>query len=148
MYYKLSDLVRNAKNELLQRALEDCNTALKINSNHAMGYNVRGLIYVRFNKPDSALTNFNKCLDISPDADYALNNRGILLASVNKKYDEAIADFSKAIGLNSKGDYYLNRSFCYYGLGDLTNAKADAITAMQKGITIQDNYRQLLNLKN
>src|SRR5215203_534385 len=171
---------KERQNELLQRALEDCNEALKTPLNHAksyenrqniylrlnkdslalsdagslirldpsnrLGYYTKGSVYQRFNMPDSAILYFNKCLEISPNTDFALNNRGSLLFNYYKKYNEAFADFTKAIQIKPQGDYYLNRSYCYYQLGQLELAKADARTAMQKNIAIPDNYKQLLKL--
>jgi len=179
---RISSLPENKtrQNELLQRALEDCNEALKTPLNHAkayenrqniylrlnkdslalsdanslirlepknrLGYYTKGAVYQRFNIPDSAILYFDKCLEISPNTDFALNNRGSLLFNYYKKYNEAMADFTKAIQINPQGDYYLNRSYCYYQLGQVDLAKADVRVAIQKNITIPDNYKQLLKL--
>jgi len=179
---RISSLPENKtrQNELLQRALEDCNEALKTPLNHAkafenrqniylrlnkdslalsdasslirlepknrLGYYTKGAVYQRFNMPDSAIIYFNKCLEISPNTDFALNNRGSLLFNYYKKYEEAKADFTKAIQINPQGDYYLNRSYCYYQLGQIDLAKADVRVAIQKNIVIPDNFRQLLKL--
>src|SRR6187399_2895376 len=171
---------KTRQNELLQRALEDCNEALKVPINHAkayenrqniylrlkkdslalsdansliklepgnrLGWYTKGVAYQRLNIPDSALKYFNKCLEINPNTDFALNNRGSLLFNYYKKYNEAMADFTKAIQLNPQGDYYLNRSYCYYQLGQIDLAKADVRVAIQKNIAIPDNYKQLLKL--
>ncbi len=168
------------QDELLQRALEDCNEALKLPLNHAkayenrqniylrlkkdslalsdansliklepgnrLGWYTKGVAYQRLNIPDSALKYFNKCLEINPNTDFALNNRGSLLFNYYKKYNEAMADFTKAIQINPQGDYYLNRSLCYYQLGQVDLAKADVRVAIQKNIAIPDNYKQLLKL--
>jgi len=171
---------KGRQDELLQRALADCNEALKTRLNHAkayenrqniylrlnkdslalsdasalirlepmnrLGYYTKGAVYQRFNMPDSAVLYFNKCLEISPNTDFALNNRGSILFNYYKKYNEALADFTKAIQVNPQGDYYLNRSYCYYQLGQLELAKADVRVAIQKNIAIPDNYKQLLKL--
>jgi len=92
------------------------------------------------------LLSFNKCLEINPNTDFALNNRGSILFNNYQKYNEALADFNRAIQLNPNGDYYLNRSYCYYRLGQVDKAKADASVALQKNITVPQNYRQLLKL--
>ncbi len=125
-------------------ALADANSLIRLQPNNRLGYYTRGVVYVRTNKPDSALADFNKCLQISPNTDYALNNRGSLLVNHFQRYDEALADFNKAIQINPQGDYYLNRSICYYRKGDMDNAKADAKRAMDKGVKLPDNYRQVL----
>ncbi|HMK19511.1 MAG TPA: tetratricopeptide repeat protein [Chitinophagaceae bacterium] len=171
---------KGRQDELLQRALEDCNEALKVPLNHAkayenrqniylrlkkdslalsdanslinlepgnrLGWYTKGVAYQRLNIPDSALKYFNKCLEINPNTDFALNNRGSLLFNYYKKYNEAMADFTKAIQINPQGDYYLNRSYCYYQLGQVDLAKADVRVAIQKNIAIPDNYKQLLKL--
>ena len=171
---------KTKQNELLQRALEDCNATLKTSLNHArayenrqniylrlnkdtlamadasslirmeprnrLGYYTKGAVYMRFNMPDSAITYFNKCLEIDPNTDFALNNRGSLLFNHYKKYREAKADFTKAIQINPQGDYFLNRSYCHYQLGEIELAKTDARMAMQRKIAIPDHYKQLLKL--
>ncbi|HEX6847534.1 MAG TPA: hypothetical protein VF144_11185 [Chitinophagaceae bacterium] len=171
---------KGEQNGMLQRALEDCNEALKANPNHAKGYENRqniylilkedslafvdanalirlepanrfgyytkGSVYMRTNKPDSALMMFNKCLEINPNTDFALNNRGSILFNNYQKYNEALADFNKAIQLNPSGDYHLNRSYCYYKLGQVDKAKADAMVAIQKNVAVPANYRQILKL--
>lgn len=168
-------------NELLERALEDCNAALKTKPNHAkgyenrqniylrqgkfrealadateliklephnkLGYYTKGYVYLQYNMPDSALKYYSMCIEVSPNTDLALNSRGSLLLNHFKNYREAIADFDKAIRLNPKGDYYLNRSYAYYYLGEFEKARADAIKAREKGITLQEDYKQLIGLQ-
>ena len=88
----------------------------------------------------------NKCLEISPNTDYALNARGSVLYNTYQKYNEALADFDKAIALSPNGDYYLNRSKCYYQLNQLDKAKADAVAAQQRGVTIPEDYKKIIKL--
>ena len=171
---------KERKNELLMRALEDCNVALTTKLNHArayenrqniylrlnrdslamadansllrleprnkLGHYTKGSVYQRFQMPDSAIKYLNLCLEINPNTDYALNTRGSVLFNNYKKYHEALADFNKAIALNPQGDYFLNRSYCHYQLNQLDKAKADAIAAQQRGITISNEYKQLIKL--
>jgi tetratricopeptide (TPR) repeat protein len=98
------------------------------------------------NEIDKGLADFNKALSISPDYHQVLSNRGTLFLNYYKKYPEALADFNKAIRLNPQGNYFLNRSICYYKMGNMVKAKEDAQAALQKGVTIPGNYRQVLNL--
>jgi len=172
---------RSRQNELLLRALEDCNVAIHLKPGHAKGYENRQNIYLllkrdtlaladansllnlepqnshamytravvnmRFNKPDSALFWFNKSLAINPNADPVLNNRGSLLFNNFKRYTEAVADFTKAIGLNPQGEYFYHRSLCYYQMGDIPKAKADALVAAQKGIAIPAELKNALQIQ-
>ena len=127
-------------------ALADASMLIHFEPQNRLGYYTKGEVYRRFKMPDSAIKYFNKCLEINPNTDFALNNRGSVLFNHYQKYNEALADFNKAIRLNLSGDYFLNRSYCYYRLNQFEQAKADAITAMQKGITIPDNYKQIMKL--
>ncbi len=180
---KLAGLPENKsrQNELLLRALEDCNVAIQLKPTHAKGYENRqniylllkrdtlamadansllglepknshasytkAVVYMRFNKPDSALVWFNKSLAENPNADPVLNNRGSLLFNNFQRYTEAIADFTKAIELNPQGEYYYHRSLCYYRTGDIPKAKADALVAAQKGITIPAELKNMLQIQ-
>jgi protein O-mannosyl-transferase len=127
-------------------AMADANSLIRMEPKNRLGYYTKGAVYQRFNIPDSAIIWLNKCLELSPNADFALNNRGSVLFNNYKKYDEAVADFTKAIQLNPIGDYYLNRSRCYYMLGQLDKARADAIIARQKNMVIPEDFRQALKL--
>src|SRR5688572_1374245 len=171
---------KSQQNELLLRALEDCNVAIRVKPTHAKGYENRQNIYLllkrdslaladansllglepqnshamytkavvnmRFNKPDSALFWFDKSLAANPNADPVLNNRGSLLFNNFQRYSEAITDFTKAIALNPHGEYYYHRSLCYYRMGDVPKAKADALVAAQKGIAIPAELKNALQI--
>ena len=129
-----------------QEAIADANALIKLAPENKTGYFTRGVIYMRSNQIEKALTDFNKTLLIDPNVDYAWSYRGTLFSNYLHKYAEAVSDFSKAITLNpGQGYYYYNRSYCYYNLGDKTNARADALTAMQKGMSFPDDYRKSLN---
>ena len=165
---------------LLQRALEDCNVAIRLKPTHIKAYENRqniylilkkdslamadadmllrlqpsnapaaytkGFAYMRFNMADSSLFWLNKSIAINPGADWVFNARGSLLFDKFKKYNEALADFAKAIELNPAAEYYYKRSNCYFQLGNMVNAKADAVAAMQKGFIIPDSYKTALQL--
>jgi len=99
---------------------------------------------MRFNKTDSALASFNKSLSIDPKAHNVLNYRGSLLFNNFQRYNEAITDFTKAIDISPQGEYFYHRSLCYYKLGDITKARADALMATQKGFVLPDSYKSAL----
>jgi protein O-mannosyl-transferase len=130
----------------LKEAIADASMFIKLDPTHNLGYAVRGVAYMRLNEIEKSLADLNKSLSLDPNNEFALDNRGSLLYNHYQKYAEAAADFSKAIEGSPQPNYYLNRSYCYYRLGDLARAKADAQIALQKGATINDNYKKALNL--
>jgi protein O-mannosyl-transferase len=128
-------------------ALSDANMLIRLEPGNRLGYYTKGVVLVRLNQPDSALVNFDKCLELNPKTDYALNNRGSLLFNHFGKYDEAISDFTKAISINPAGNYFLNRSKCFYKKGEMQKAKSDLQEAIRRGEHAEETYKQLLNLQ-
>ena len=126
--------------------LIDATTLIRLEPMNRLGYYAKAEAYRRLKMPDSAMKYINKCIEISPNADFALDTRGSILVNNYEKYNEALADFNKAIQLNPVGGYFLNRAVCYVKLGQLDKARADAIAARQKNVTVPENLRQALNL--
>jgi hypothetical protein len=138
---------------VFQQVVEDCSVAINNSSeSDSLKKGGRSMHYMRANaynslkQFDKALEDFNACIYINPNDDEVLYLRGSLLVNQFQKYAAALEDFNKAIQLNPQGKYFLNRSICYYKMGNMAYAKADAQTALQKGTIIPDNYRQVLNL--
>ena len=129
-----------------KEAIADANMLIKLDPGNPLGYAIRGASYTHLNEPEKALVDLNKSLSLSPANEFALDNRGSLFYNSFQKYAEAAADYSKAISVHPLGSYYINRSYCYYRLGDMVKAKADAQMALEKGIAVPDNYRHALNL--
>jgi len=127
-----------------EEALADAKIMIELAPGNRDGYSISGTANMHLNRIDAALADVNMCLKLKPDDDLSLNNRGTILYN-RKKYKEAEQDFSQAIKVNPKGSYYLNRSFCYFELGDLAKAKADAHMAAQKGTLVDDSYRKSVN---
>jgi tetratricopeptide (TPR) repeat protein len=120
---------------------------LRLEPQNSHAYYTKGVVYMRSNRPDSALANFDKSLVINPNAENVLNNRGSLLFNGFQRYNEAIIDFTKAIAINPQGEYFYHRSLCYYKSGDIAKARADAIIASQKGVILPESYKPILQSK-
>jgi tetratricopeptide (TPR) repeat protein len=127
-------------------AMADANELLRLQPSNAAAAYTKGFAYMRFNMPDSSLFWFNKSISTNPKADWVYNARGSLFFDKFRSYNEALADFTKAIELNPEGEYFYKRSNCYFRLGKNGNARADAITALQKGYNVPDSYKSALKL--
>lgn len=127
-------------------AMADADMLLRLEPSNAAAAYTKGFAYMRFNMADSSLFWFNKSIAINSGADWVFNARGSLLFDKFKKYNEALADFAKAIELNPEAEYFYKRSNCYFRLGDIGNARSDAVTAIQKGFMIPDSYKTALQL--
>jgi tetratricopeptide (TPR) repeat protein len=82
-------------------ALADCNRALRMEPNSAIGYNRRGLIWYQQSDYDRAIEDFNHAIRIDANFAYAYYNRGL---AWRKKGDSgrADADEAEAIRLDPK----------------------------------------------
>jgi len=125
-------------------AIADADMLLRLQPQNSRAYYTKGVVYMRLNKTDSALAAFDKSLSIDPNAHNVLNYRGSLLFNNLQRYNEAIIDFSKAIAISPQGEYFYHRSLCYYKLGDIAKARADALMATQKGFVLPDSYKSAI----
>lgn len=67
-----------------EEALKDLDQALSINPKSVMGLNIKGVVYLRTNRPDLAIATLDKALSIDPADRYALVNRaGAYLLTTN-----------------------------------------------------------------
>ncbi|MBD2212781.1 tetratricopeptide repeat protein [Nostoc linckia FACHB-104] len=80
----------------------------------ALAYRTLAELYKAQNKPDLALANYNKAIEINPKSVDAYTLRGSFYAS-QQKLDLALADFKTAIELNPKSvDAYAYRGLSYF----------------------------------
>jgi len=134
---------------LFQRVIEDCSVIIDRKPNRPKAkpnerdniYYMRAVSYEALNQYEKALQDLNACLSTHPDDDEVLYRRGSLLVNHFSKFAEALADLDRAIQINPQGRYYLNRSICYFNLGNMVNARADAETALQKGVALPEKYQ-------
>ncbi|MCD4650454.1 MAG: tetratricopeptide repeat protein, partial [Candidatus Cloacimonetes bacterium] len=117
--------LESASQEINQKA----NTGQKLTAND---YFIRAMNFHSTGKYSLAIDEYSKCLELSPDDKYALNNKGIALINL-KKYDEAIVAFDKAIEIDP------GNASAWYNKG---NTRSDlkkydeAIVAYDKAIEI------------
>jgi len=94
-------------------------------------YRYRGIAYVETGKPDLAIADFNKTLEINPNDDEAYNDRGAAYLEIGK-IDFAIADYNKSIQLNpSNSEPYRNRGAANMAADRLDAARADYSKALE-----------------
>lgn len=113
----------------LEIALEEFNTAVKIDPSFASAYNGLGLVNADLGKDDVADANFRKSIQLEPSNSEAHNNYGSFLCARNR-IDESITEFLAAV----KNPLYATPAMAY------TNA---AICSMRKNnVTGAEKYLQ------
>jgi lipoprotein NlpI len=137
----------NEKNDY-DRAMQDCNEAIRIDPANVNAFIGRGAVYGRKGDVDRAIADFDAATRLDPKLAAAFDNRGIAYKAKGA-LDRAIAEFNEAIRLDPK------RATAFHGRGDAYKAKGDldhAIADYDKGIQLApkqaDNYfgRGIANL--
>ncbi|HEU4861629.1 MAG TPA: hypothetical protein VFT15_17410, partial [Chitinophagaceae bacterium] len=95
------------ENELLQRALEDCNEALKSKLNHGKAYENRQNIYLRLKKDSLALSDANALIKIQPKNKLGYYTKGAVYQRFNMP-DSALVYFNKCLEIDPNTDFALN----------------------------------------
>ena len=120
----------------MQKAYEDYNKTINLNSIYEDAYYNRGVILDQSGDPKSAITDYNQAIKLKPDYPEAYNNRGWANFEVHDSV-AAMADFNKAIKL--KPDYfeaYNNRGWAYLTAGNFDSALMD----FNKTISLNDDF--------
>jgi len=105
IYYKSRDYAR---------ALDDFNTAIRLDSTDADFFNGRGNVYRDQNIYDLAIADYDRCFRLNPQFSIAYNNLGILYTNKGN-YAEALANYNKSIEIAPDfTDAYTNRGNMYF----------------------------------
>ncbi len=113
----------------LEIALEEFNSAVKIDPSFASAYNGLGLVNAELGKDDVAEANFRKSIQLEPSNSEAHNNYGSFLCARNR-VDESIPEFLAAV----KNPLYATPAMAY------TNAAICSIR--KKNMVGAENYLQ------
>jgi tetratricopeptide (TPR) repeat protein/predicted aspartyl protease len=102
---------RTLLNEDLQKALADCNRAVKLGPNVAQVLDSRGLVHLRLGQNDAAIDDYDNALRRRPKTDWSLYGRGLAKQRKGQKA-EGDADIAAALALTPG----LTAEFKRYGI--------------------------------
>jgi protein O-mannosyl-transferase len=97
----------NQKRINYQRALEDCNVALKNNPNHKAAYEDRQFIYFNTNRNEETVADATALIKLDPESYLAYANRGAAYVRL-KQPDKALADLNKSLSLKPDNVFSLD----------------------------------------
>jgi lipoprotein NlpI len=130
------------------RAIADCNQAIRLDPKLANAYLNRGKAYSDKHDFDRAIADYDRAIELDPKSSIGYNNR--CDAHLDKgAIDRAITDCNQAIRLDPKfAVAYLNRGNAYRNKRDVGSAIADYNQAIQLNPKFSQAYlaRGLLNL--
>jgi tetratricopeptide (TPR) repeat protein len=128
--------------EKFEKAVDDCNAALKLNGKLTDAYMTRARAERNLNELTKALEDFSKAIDQSPERVDALTARGTLYQQMGesdpdgeharKRLDDAAKDFDKALKINGRDAANLvRRAEIVLALGDHQAAIDDCSKALE-----------------
>ena len=118
------------------RALSDCNEAIKGDSRNAATYINRGNAYLLKSDLEPAFADFSEAIRLDPKNAWAYTERGNLYKNKGD-FEHALADLNESIKLDpSYGMVFLARGDLYRSRGDLKSAMDD----LNESIKLNPNY--------
>jgi lipoprotein NlpI len=118
------------------RALSDCNEAIRIEPTYAVAYVNRGNTYLNKADIERAFADFNEAIRLDPKNAWAYNARGNLLKNKGD-LDHALADLNESIRLDP------NYAMPWFFRGDLYKTRGDfdhALADLSESIRLDPNY--------
>ncbi len=123
----------NAHNkfDLYQKAIDDCNEALRLKPDYPYAFFNRGFAYARLGRFQAAIDDLSEGIRLKSDDESAFCNRGLAYAKL-ENYKAALNDYNEAVRL--KPDYaeaFYNRGNAYIKLKQYQAALNDYNEAMR-----------------
>ena len=129
----INDIENLANSNRLEEAFAKLDYLIKHNKKNPLFLNIRGVLRLRNNEYDFAISDFNKAIKIQPIYSEAYSNLGVAYRQVNK-IDLAINSFKKSIALDETNiDASLNLGATFFSL----SRSFEAISLFEKVIKIQ-----------
>jgi tetratricopeptide (TPR) repeat protein len=108
-----------------QKALEGCNSVLKLDANNFAAYFFRGFAYSNLEQYETALADFEQAIRIDPSSAYPYFGRGFARVQL-EKYRDSLADFEQTIKIEPEFAHaYFWRGVAKANLAQTDEAKAD-----------------------
>ena len=112
-----------------------CTQAIELNSDNALAYSMRGIIFYLLKDYNGAISDLNRAIQLNPSDYKNFYNRGLAYVKL-ENYRAAGENFDGAIKLNpSDADSWYNRGLCKQRLGDYYGAQEDLNKARSLGYT-------------
>ena len=128
--------------EIIQRAIEDCNEAIKHHPDHAKGYENRQNLYLKLGKDSLALADATSLINVQPANRLGYYVKGLAFFRLNRP-DSALKYYNRTLEISPMMDYALNDRgtvlFNYYQRYD------EAIADFNKAISVNPVGNYFMN---
>ena len=123
-----------------RRAVQDLDTALRLNASLAVGYAARGSFHLARDSFDLAIQDFDKALALDTENADVHNDRGVAYWRKGDA-ERALQDFNGALNLRSNKAAFANRGNLLLQRGEWEKARNDLLRARNMGMDIVDAFR-------
>jgi Flp pilus assembly protein TadD len=131
---KLPTTNQSERDAYFKQSLEDCNVAIKANSNHAPAYENREYIYFNQGKYKEAIADATTLIKLDPGNNLGYAIRGASYVRLNDDPNKALTDLNKSLSLKPDNEFALdNRASLYY---NSFQKYAEAVVDFTKAISI------------
>ena len=114
---KMEDAMKTYYAGNMSATLTLCSQSLELNSDNALAYSMRGVIFYLLKDYNGAISDLNRAIELNPSEYKNFYNRGLARVKLND-YRAAAADFDVALKLNPNDeDSRYNRDLCYRAMG-------------------------------
>ncbi|MUG93455.1 tetratricopeptide repeat protein [Scytonema sp. UIC 10036] len=121
----LTQISRDLEKGDFPKALEGCNTVLKIDANNFAAYFFRGFTYTQLGEYQTAIEDFEQAIRIDPSSAYPYFGRGFARVQL-EKYRDSLADFEQTIKMEPEFAHaYFWRGIAKANLAQTDEAKSD-----------------------
>ena len=124
------------------RAVQDLDTALRLNASLAVGYASRGSIHLARGSLALAIQDFDKALTLDPENVGVHNDRGVAYWRKGD-YGRALQDYSEALNLRPNKAAFTNRGNLLMQRGEWEKARNDLLRARNMGMDIVAAFRDI-----
>jgi tetratricopeptide (TPR) repeat protein len=110
------------------------NKILEMDSKNADTYSLRADCFLYLGRPDQALSDYSRAIELDPAQYTSYASRAFVLAHLGHDLDQALADVNRALEkFPERADYLRTRAFVQYTKGNYAAAIEDAQRALKGG---------------
>src|SRR5512138_2937170 len=86
----LQDVEKYLENNELDKALDECDSAIQMKPDSAMAYHYRGQIYDELGQLENAITNYQTAIQLDPELKAAWMNMGMVESEMEEEFEQSL----------------------------------------------------------
>ena len=129
---------------MFYEAMQSFKKAIVFYKNYDSAYLEWSNLYIRMNKPDSAIYVWSRAVKLNPGMVAGYNALGKLYRDKKQNFDSARVNFIHALKIDSTNkELFYNVAWCYNAVQDYDNAILYAVKALELDVNYKPPYSEL-----